>query len=354
MFKSFAAFLLLPILAIAGQTSLEEARRAVVFIAIESNPFELNYGVDPGYYGYLRPVYDYLWPPFLAQGSGFIISPDGYVITNNHVVEDATKVLVIMRMPDVKLCKATVLGKDPRSDIAVLKLEVEETTSLPYLTLGDSDQAEIGDRVFRIGNPKGLGFSVSGGVISAKNRNIEFSTIQGYIQTDAASNGGNSGGPLLNSAFEVIGIACCNYTGVDIEGLHLDIPSNTAKEIANQIIKNGKITQGFLGVELEENAVVAFDRFYFDRDEGAKIESLIENSSAQQAGLKAGDVIFELNGKPIFSSLCLRNKVAILAEDTAISLKVNREGEILEFNLVLGKDELSKKYSDLKGPSIVL
>jgi S1-C subfamily serine protease len=340
--------IMLPILAIAGPISLEEARKAVVFIAIESNPFELSYGPNPGYYyGYLRPVYDYFWPSSLALGSGFIISQDGYVITNSHVVKNATKVLVIMRMPDVKLCKATVLGKDPRCDIAILKLEVEDAKPLPYLTLGDSDKVEIGDRAILIGNPKGLEFSVTAGVISEKNRNYGRDDIEGYFQTDITANQGSSGSPLLNSEFEVIGILFGGY-----EGFSFDIQSNIAREIARQVIENGKITQGFLGVKLGENTIAAFDYFYFDRNEGAKIESLIEDSPAQRAGLKAGDVIFELNGRSILSSADLKNKVAVLAEDTAISLKVYRDREIFEFDLILGKDELSKQHSDLRELSL--
>ncbi len=354
MFKSFAAFLTLPILGLAGQINLEEARKAVVFVAIESDPFELSYGTDPGYYDYLRPVYEYFWPTFHAQGSGFIISPVGYVITNEHVVEDATKVLVIMRTPDIQLCKATVLGKDPRSDIAILKLELEETAPLPYLNFGDSDQVKVGDQVILIGNPRGLESSVSVGVISEKNRNDYGLSISGHLQTDSALNPGNSGGPLLNSEGEVIGIACWSYIGISLEGLHFTIPSNTAKEIANQIITNGKITQGFLGVELEDNIVVAFNRYYFDRNEGARIESIIENSPAHQAGLQAGDLIVMVNDRPVQSSAILRNKVAILAQDTAISIQVYREGEMLEFRLVLGSDELSQRYSNLSGPSIIL
>lgn len=351
--KVFAAFLVLPILAIASQMSLAEVQRAVVFVAVESSPFERSYGADSSWCDSYRSFYNYFWPPELAHGSGFIMSPEGHVITNDHVVEDATTVLVIMRAPDLKLCKATVLGRDPRCDLAVLKLEMEETTSLPYLTLGDSDLVEIGEQVFRMGNPKMFDSSVSVGAISGKDRNFfGWLPIEGYLQTDAGSYDGNSGGPIVNSKGEVIGVSCMGLGY--FEGLNLDVPSNTVKEIARQIIANGKITQGFLGIRLEKNELVAFDWYTFDHHKGALVKSLIKNSPAEKAGLKQGDFIIKFNNRAIQSSADLRNKVAVLAEETAISLTVEREGEVLEFTLELGSDELSKWYSNLEGVIITI
>jgi serine protease Do len=354
MKKFIFSLVLFPLIAVANQ--INEISKSVVFVANESNPFELYYGADPGYYGYFRSIYDYFWPTEHSHGSGFIISPDGHVITNAHVVENCTKVLVVMRTDEMKVCRAKVLGKDLRTDLAVLKLETDGDFPLPFVSLGDSNELQAGDSVICIGSPlvDRLECTVTAGVISATDRNNFGDMIEGYIQTDVAINNGNSGGPIFNSKGEVIGVCCWTLRGIGIEGLHFAIPSNVAKQISRQIIANGKISQGFLGVHLEGNNEMIFDTYFFDRHEGARIKTIFKNSPAEKAGLKGGDLIIGLNGQLVRSSQNFRNQLAILDAETTVELSIERDGKILEISATLGSDEMSERYSYLRGPSIVL
>jgi len=365
MFRSALAslfFVLPPLISIANPTDplvalAEQASQSVVFIATESNPYELAYGQRMGYHEYFRPVYDYFWPSEYAHGSGFIISPDGFVVTNAHVVQEATKVLVVIRTDEIRLCKASVLGKDFRTDIAVLKIEDQGDIPLPSLRFGDSDKIQVGQRVLCIGNPMSseLESSVSTGIISGLDRNnLMPDSIEGYIQTDTAINPGNSGGPLLNTHGEVIGVVF--GSGAGYEGLSFAIPSHSARHIARQIIANGKVSQGFLGVELDfDNDVEsAFDFYHFARNEGACIETVIKNSPAEKAGLKTGDIILAVDRHFVRAAESLRNRIAILEPGTSVELIIGRDGELLEITLELGSEESSKAYSRLELPYIVI
>jgi len=356
MKKFIIGLVLAPILVVANQINLEQIRRSVVFVATESNPFELSYGANPGYYEYFRPVYDYFWPSEHSHGSGFIISPDGYVITNAHVIEDSTKVLIVLRADELRICNARVLGKDIRTDLAVLKIEKDDEDSLPFVDLGDSSEVQVGDPVVCIGNPilDRLESTVTKGVISATDRNNFGDPIEGYLQTDAVLNNGNSGGPLFNSQGEVIGVCAWSLRRAKSEGLHFAIPSNVVKQIAKQIIAYGKISQGFLGVRLEEDRESAFDAYFFERNDGAWIKTIFKNHPADKAGLKAGDRIIGLNGQPVCSSKNFRNQLAILEAGTCVQLLVERQGKILEITVTLGDDEFSEQYSCLRGSSIVI
>jgi len=368
MFKSILAslfFVLPPLTSFAKPANpfaaiAQQASQSVVFVAIEINPFDQYYGPQPGDYAYLRPFYDYFWPSKHGHGSGFIISPDGYIVTNAHVVEDATKVLVVVRTDETLLCKASVLGKDVRTDVAVLKIEDPMESPLPFLKFGDSDQIQVGQQVICIGNPRSprLESTVTSGIISGIDRNnFGIHSIEGYIQTDAAINPGNSGGPLLNTEGEVIGVSSWMYKHtLGFEGLSFAISSHTAQTIARQIITHGKISQGFLGVELDidDEMESAFEFIQFDSNEGAYIIGIIEDSPAEKAGLRVDDIILKVDQYPVRSAASLRNRIAILEPKTSIQLLFERDGELLEVTLELGSEELANAHSDLIEPDIVI
>lgn len=206
----FLTTYLLPVFAescIRWPTVAESSYPAVVFIASETNSFDQSYGTDPWFlYEYLRPFYEYFWPTQFFSGTGFIISPEGYIVTNQHVIDQGTKTFVILRYPELRVYPAKVVGSDTRLDLAVLKIE-KEVEDFPYLQFGNSDQIKSGEEVIAIGNPLGLEFTVTKGIVSSPERNnCGLDLIEGYIQTDAALNHGNSGGPLINHHGEVIGM----------------------------------------------------------------------------------------------------------------------------------------------------
>lgn len=359
-------FLSQPLMSLEAQKSplvsvAEQARQAVVFIVTETNPFELAYGKNQlGYYEHLRPFYDYFWPSEHAFGSGFIISPDGYIVTNDHVADEATTVLIVLRSGKTFICPASIVGKDPRTDISVLKIDCPQESPLPFLSFGDSDQLQLGEQIICVGNPvlPQLETTVTAGIISGVDRNnFGLHAIEGYIQTDAAINQGNSGGPVLNSKGEVIGVVSwilSHYLGY--EGISFAIPSHIAQTIAYQIIDNGKPSQGFLGVELDadEEMESTFQRLYFDRKKGARISSVIQDSPAEIAGLKSGDVILKVEQQLVQSTKSLRNRIAILEPQTSVQLTVDREGTLLDVILELGSEELSSAHSQLNATIIVI
>ena len=329
--------------------SPEEVLPAVVFIAKEVNAFDQVFACDPdSYYEYLRPFYEWWWPTKYAHGSGFIISSDGYVVTNDHVIEEGTCFLIAVRGFDLKIYKAKLVGSDPRTDIAVLKIEDTEDAEFSYVNFGDSQDLAIGDEVTVIGNPITLEATVTRGIISNKNRNnCGILEIEGYLQTDAPTNRGNSGGPIFNERGEVIGVISWGFGHWFAEGISFAVPSHTTQKIVDQLIAKGAVSQGFLGVELEDTCQFIFNRYYFDTNEGARISGVIVNSPADKAGLEPGDLIIAFNEIPINTPETLRNHVCILEPDTQVHLTVDREGEILQFTLQLGSEELSKKYASM-------
>jgi serine protease Do len=317
---------------------------AVVFIKTQStsneqdeygpyqNPFD-QFGDDFFQRFFGMPPKGQPRSPQISQGSGFFVSPDGYIMTNAHVVKGADKISVVL--DDEREMDATLIGSDPHTDIAIIKIEGK---GFPYLELGNSDKMEIGEWVVAIGSPFQLEASLTVGVVSAKGRqNLRITDLEDFIQTDAAINPGNSGGPLLNLDSEVIGIntAIVSRSG-GYMGIGFAIPSNMAKNIMNQIMDKGIVTRGFLGVSLQPVDKDIADAFNLEKPEGALVSEVVKNSPADQAGLKQGDIILEYNNIPVKSLGSFRNDISLMSPGTKLDLKVNRKGQILMIPVTLG------------------
>ncbi|RJP33406.1 MAG: DegQ family serine endoprotease [Candidatus Omnitrophota bacterium] len=269
-----------------------------------------------------------------GQGSGFIISADGYILTNNHVVGEANKIKV--KLNDNRDFEAKLIGADPRSEVAVIKIEA---TDLPALTLGDSDNMEVGEWVIAIGNPFGLSHTVTTGVVSAKGRSsVGIADYEDFIQTDAAINPGNSGGPLLNLEGQVIGIntAIISRSG-GYMGIGFAIPSNMVKSIFDQIVKTGSVTRGYLGILIQPLSRDLAKSFKLDITEGVLVSDVMKDSPAEKGGLKSGDVIIEMDGKAVAEVGPFRNTVSLLAPGTVVKLKVIRDGSEKNIDMTIGK-----------------
>ena len=275
-----------------------------------------------------------------ALGSGFIIDEKGIVVTNNHVIQDAEDIVVIVN-GDQEF-KAKVIGADPLSDIAVLQLETKEKF-IP-VQFGDSDKARIGDWVIAIGNPFGLGGTVTSGIISARNRSIGLSRYEDYIQTDASINSGNSGGPLFDMNGDVIGINTAILGRSGSVGIGFSIPSNSAKIVIDQLIKFGETKRGWLGVRIQDVTQEIADVEKLDKPRGALVASVAENSPSDKAGIKAGDIILEFNGVQINQMKELPAIVAKTKVGKNVKVKVWRNKRELIKNVLLGRLETSDDF----------
>ena len=275
-----------------------------------------------------------------ALGSGFIIDEKGLVITNNHVIADAEDIIV--RVDGDKEFKAKVIGADPLSDIAVLQLETKE--KFTPVRFGDSDKARIGDWVIAIGNPFGLGGTVTSGIISARNRSIGLSRYEDYIQTDASINSGNSGGPLFDMNGDVIGINTAILGRNGSIGIGFSIPSNSAKLVINQLIEFGETKRGWLGVRIQDVTKEIADIEKLDEPRGALVASVAENSPSDKAGVKAGDIILEFNGEKIQEMKQLPIIVARTEVGKKVKVKIWRNKKEISKTITLGRLETSEDF----------
>jgi serine protease Do len=285
-----------------------------------------------------------------ALGSGFIIDAKGIVVTNNHVIQGAEDIIVRVNGEDE--FKAKVIGADPLSDIAVLQIEAEETFT--PVKFGDSDKARIGDWVIAIGNPFGLGGTVTSGIISARNRSIGLSRYEDYIQTDASINSGNSGGPLFDMNGDVIGINTAILGRSGSIGIGFSIPSNSAKIVIDQLIEFGETKRGWLGVRIQEVTQEIADIEKLDKPRGALVASVAENSPSEKAGIKSGDIILEFNGEPINEMKELPMIVAKTAVGKNVEVKIWRDKKEISKTVLLGRLETSEDFKASKEPEPTL
>ena len=275
-----------------------------------------------------------------ALGSGFIIDEKGIVVTNNHVIQDAEDIIV--RVNGDEEYKAKVIGADPLSDIAVLQLDTKD--KFTPVAFGDSDKARIGDWVIAIGNPFGLGGTVTSGIISARNRSIGLSRYEDYIQTDASINSGNSGGPLFDMNGDVIGINTAILGRNGSIGIGFSIPANSAKIVIDQLIEFGETKRGWLGVRIQDVTQEIADVEKLDEPRGALVASVAENSPSEKGGIKAGDIILEFNGVRINQMKELPAIVAKTKVGTKVKVEIWRNKKVITKSILLGRLETSDDF----------
>lgn len=336
---------------------LEKVRLAVVSIAVEGKkesrsrremPDEFEFFFGPDFFG------DRANAPrnFKGLGSGVIINADkGYIITNNHVIDSADKITV--KLEDGREFKAKLVGADPLSDVALI--QIEKPSNLTQIKIADSDQLRVGDFTVAIGNPFGIGQTVTSGIVSALGRSTGNSDdgYESYIQTDAAVNQGNSGGPLINLKGELIGIntAIISPSGGNA-GIAFAIPSNMANNLVNQIIEFGEVRRGVLGIKGGELNADLAKEFNVNTQKGAFVSEVLADSAAAKAGIKAGDVIIELNGQKINSFSEMRAKIATSGAGKEVELTYLRDGKTHQVKAVLQSDEQNQTSAKTLLPSL--
>ena len=276
-------------------------------------------------------------------GSGFVMSRDGYVLTNNHVVEDADQIKV--KLANGKEYEGKIVGRDPKTDLALVKIEGD--SDLHPLKLGNSEDLKVGSWVVAVGSPFGLEQTVTAGIVSAKGRVIGSGPYDNFIQTDASINPGNSGGPLINMKGEVVGINTAIIASG--QGIGFAIPINMAKEIAPQLQEKGHVTRGWLGVGIQEVTPELAKSFDLKEKKGALVSQVVSGSPAEKAGIEQGDIILEFDGKEVSNLQDLPRIVASTPVDKTVTLKVSRNGKITDRRVKIG--EMEEKVEVTKAPS---
>jgi serine protease Do len=299
-------------------------------------------------------------PAPMGKGSGVIVSPDGYIMTNNHVVENAEKIEVILT--DKRIMQAKVIGRDKNTDLALIKIEASD---LPIVKLGNSDAVRIGEWVLAVGYPLTLESTVTAGIVSAKARQIGIlapeidrnnydpnnpptnTSIESFIQTDAVINRGNSGGALVNTKGELIGInsAIASQSGT-YEGYGFAIPVNLAKKVMDDFLKYGEVKRGYIGITFQELNADNAKEFNTTEIDGLYVNSTLENGAAAAAGIKKGDIIKKLNGNDISNSSNLQEKIGVLRPGDKVQITVLRDGSLKTYNITLKGDEANKTTSN--------
>lgn len=334
--------------AMSFRAIVEQSAPAVVGVTVaglhkaESNgvPFDPN---DP-FFQFFKGLPGFQWRmpgqrapimPFRSQGSGFIISSDGLVLTNAHVVREAKEVTV--KLSDRREFKAKVLGSDASTDVAVLRVDAK---NLPTVRLGDAQQLQVGDPVLAIGSPFGFEQTATQGIVSAKGRSLPGDTAVPFIQTDAAVNPGNSGGPLFDSSGAVVGINAQIYSqSGGYQGLAFAIPINVALKIKDQIVASGRASHARLGVVVQDMNQTLADSFGLKRPDGALVAQVMPDSAASQAGLQAGDVVTGVNGEPVVRSGDLSSRISLATPGETVHLSVWRDRTARELSVKLGRAE---------------
>jgi len=338
----------------AFSSVVKKAEPAVVHVRVEkkggqapadqSNPFN-----DPFFQRFFGPSFKHPSIPQQEQktqsaGSGFLISDDGYILTNNHVIDGADKITV--RVEGEQELEAKVIGADPQSDVALIK--ISDGRKFPYLPLGDSDGLEVGEWVIAIGSPFGLDRTVTVGVVSAKGRNrMGINEYENFIQTDAAINPGNSGGPLLNIHGEVIGINTAIFSrSGGYMGIGFAIPVNMAKTVKTQLLANGKVVRSWLGVAIQDMNSDLARSFKLKQKTGALVTEVSKDSPAEKGGIKQGDLITSFDGKPVTDVADLRNRVAMTPPKTKVDLVLIRNEQQKELTV-----QVEEQPTDMAGLS---
>ena len=307
------------------------AQRGAQGIPPEMQDFLRRFGMPPGAFGG-APGRGVQEMPTRGQGSGFIVSPDGLILTNAHVVRGADEVTV--KLTDRREFKAKVLGQDDKTDVAVLKIDA---TGLPTLPLGNTRTLAVGEWVLAIGSPFGFENSVTAGVVSAKGRSLPDEGMVPFIQTDVAVNPGNSGGPLINASGQVVGINSQIYSrSGGYQGVSFAIPIELALHVKDQIVANGKVDHAKLGVAVQEVNQAFADSFKLPKPEGALVSQVEPGSAADKAGLKSGDVIVRVDGQPVVASGDLPARIGMAKPGDSVKLEVWRQGKAEQLTAQLG------------------
>jgi len=302
---------------------------------VPGNPFRHFFGPGgPGGNGWQQIPEGEQMPTPVGRGSGFIISADGYIVTNNHVAADSDGLKVTLQ--DGRVFDATIVGSDPQTEVALLKIDAAD---LPTVDLGDSDQVRVGEWVLAVGSPFGLDHTVTSGIVSARGRSdVGIVDYADFIQTDAAINPGNSGGPLINLHGEVIGMntAILSSSGGN-NGIGFAIPVNIVKNIVEDLKDDGKVQRGFLGVQIQDITPEMSKWFNVEAGQGALVKEVSEGSPAERAGLQKDDVVVSIDGYAVKGASALRSRVATSAPNKEMKIEVLRNGERIEKSVTLGQ-----------------